>query len=88
MKPRHADETREAHSLEWLGGSDPVAAETIAVVVAHPDDETLGCGAQLARLRGVTLVHITDGAPRNTRDGRAHDFKTLYAYEAARQWGA
>ncbi len=34
------------------------------VVVAHPDDETVGAAARLARLRErVTLVHVTDGSP-------------------------
>lgn len=35
------------------------------LVVAHPDDETLGAGALLQRLRGATIVHVTDGAPRD-----------------------
>lgn len=35
------------------------------IVVAHPDDETLGAGALLQRLRGATIVHVTDGAPRD-----------------------
>ena len=33
-------------------------------MVAHPDDETLGVGARITRLRRLTLIHLTDGAPR------------------------
>ena len=37
---RLADTTQERFS-----------AEDIAIVIAHPDDETIGCGAQLARIQ-------------------------------------
>jgi LmbE family N-acetylglucosaminyl deacetylase len=43
-------------------------AVPVAVVVAHPDDETIGCGAVLRRLPLVRVVHVTDGAPRNMSD--------------------
>jgi N-acetylglucosamine malate deacetylase 2 len=43
-------------------------AVPVAVVVAHPDDETIGCGAALRRLPLVRVVHVTDGAPRNMSD--------------------
>jgi N-acetylglucosamine malate deacetylase 2 len=33
------------------------------IVVAHPDDETLGAGALLARLDHAFVVHLADGAP-------------------------
>jgi LmbE family N-acetylglucosaminyl deacetylase len=35
------------------------------MVVAHPDDETVGAGALLAGIAQLTLVHVTDGAPRD-----------------------
>jgi LmbE family N-acetylglucosaminyl deacetylase len=62
-----------------------MAAETVAVVVAHSDDETIGIGAQLPRLRGVTIVHVTDGAPRSMTDALAHGFATAEQYAAARR---
>lgn len=37
------------------------------VVAAHPDDETLGAGALLARLPEARVVHITDGVPKDPR---------------------
>src|SRR5690242_9330196 len=56
----------------------------VAVVVAHPDDETLGLGARLARLRDFKLIHLTDGAPRDMRDARREGFSDRDEYAAAR----
>ncbi|MFL5264353.1 MAG: PIG-L deacetylase family protein [Anaeromyxobacteraceae bacterium] len=39
----------------------------VLVLAAHPDDETIGAGALLYRLRGGVVVHLTDGAPRDPR---------------------
>jgi len=44
----------------------------VAIVAAHPDDETIGAGAQLAEMREVTLIHVTDGAPRSRPDWREY----------------
>lgn len=63
----------------------PICAGNIAVVVAHPDDETIGCGALLRRLEGVSVIVISDGAPRNLADARAHGFGTAADYAAARR---
>jgi N-acetylglucosamine malate deacetylase 2 len=51
--------------LRWLmhGGTAP----RTMVVFAHPDDETIGAGALLARLPGVRLLCATDGAPIDRR---------------------
>src|SRR5579859_2927144 len=35
------------------------------VLVAHPDDESIGCGILLQRMRDPVVVFATDGAPRD-----------------------
>lgn len=62
----------------------PVAASSAALVVAHPDDESIGCGAQLPRLTGLTVIHVTDGAPRDGRDAARRGFPDHGSYAAAR----
>ena len=57
----------------------------VAVIVAHPDDETIGIGAHLDRLSGMTIVHVTDGAPRDLMDARLHGFADWRDYAAARR---
>lgn len=63
----------------------PVPAARVAVVVAHPDDETIALGGQLPRLDGVTIIHVTDGAPRGGADAHAHGFDIPDAYAKARR---
>jgi len=62
----------------------PLAAEDVAIVVAHPDDETIGCGAQLRRLVGATVIVLTDGAPRNLSTAQEHGCASVDDYRALR----
>lgn len=41
----------------------PLLGRTL-VLVAHPDDESVGCGALLQRIREPIVVFATDGAPQ------------------------
>ena len=57
----------------------------VAIVVAHPDDETIAAGASFRLMPGLLLVHITDGAPRRLDDAKRAGFNSPAAYAAARE---
>src|SRR5215469_5968828 len=57
----------------------------VVVVAAHPDDETIGCGGFLGRMRAPVLLHVTNGAPRNLVDARAAGFERWEDYAEARR---
>lgn len=40
---------------------------TLAIVAAHPDDETVGAAGLLLSAERAAVVHLTDGAPRDPR---------------------
>ncbi|MBR0665532.1 PIG-L family deacetylase [Roseomonas hellenica] len=65
-------------------GEAPVDLPAL-LVAAHPDDEVIGIGAQLSRFRDITLLHATDGAPRDGRDAAMHGFADVESYAAARR---
>jgi LmbE family N-acetylglucosaminyl deacetylase len=73
-------------TLNWLADieAEYIDASRVAVVVAHPDDETIGCGALLARLPNVNIVMVTDGAPRDLVNARRAGFATAWDYSRAR----
>lgn len=55
------------------------------LVFAHPDDEVVALGARLGRFRSALFVHVTDGAPLNGEDSRAHGFYSVDDYREARE---
>ena len=57
----------------------------MAIVVAHPDDETIAAGARLHLMPGLLLVHVTDGAPRRLNDPVKLGFPSPEAYADARE---
>ncbi len=84
---QHPGLDRRAHPLiDALADTAhrPIAGADLGIVVAHPDDETIGCGAQLRHLRGVTLIVVTDGAPLNPEEAHRHGFAGIDQYACAR----
>lgn len=69
-----------------LCGSDPVASRPhVMMVLAHPDDETVGAAALLPLLTEGSFVYVTDGAPRDLRDAEAAGCRTREAYAVRRR---
>jgi len=79
--PAAGDRPRGA---DWLSQLMSGAPGRVFVIVAHPDDEAILFGAQLPRLTAPVIIHVTDGAPRDMADARAHSFESCEAYAAAR----
>jgi N-acetylglucosamine malate deacetylase 2 len=80
--------SRQDAARLWLRGLEAHAegiGQNLLIVVAHSDDEVVGIGGQLDRLRGLRLVHVTDSAPRNLLDAHAVGFDSWKDYAAARR---
>ena len=60
------------------GGLEVLLDRTLAVV-AHPDDESVGCGALLQRMASKQVVFMTDGAPRDDYFWKQHGSREAYA---------
>lgn len=63
----------------------PMLPFKTVVIVAHPCDETLACGALLPRLTDISIVHVTDGAPHTVSAARAHGFQHWADYARVRR---
>ena len=70
--------------LASLSARRPVE-EPVALLVAHPDDETLAIGGSLHLFRRLLLIHVTDGAPRRLDDAVRQGFAGPADYAAARE---
>ncbi|MBV8056250.1 MAG: PIG-L family deacetylase [Deltaproteobacteria bacterium] len=75
-----------AERLDWFCNALPPnsARFSVTVLAAHPDDEIIGAGVRLSKLSRVTVVHMTDGAPRNMRDAGAAGYVTTEQYANTR----
>lgn len=76
--------------LAWRGRdvTDLTSTTSCAVLAPHPDDETLGCGATIARKRAagaeVTVIFATDGSRSHAGRVRPDDLARRRRDEALR----
>jgi len=84
-----ADSTKSrAAVFRRLVVDPPDVSLQVAVLAAHPDDETIGASALLARFPAAHIIYLTDGAPRNqhlwppTMQGSREDYAELRRREA------
>ncbi len=77
-KPRSA-------RAKLFGTGDLNRTMRCSVIVAHPADEVVGAGCLISKLVDVTVLHVTDGAPRDMQDARAAGFEALADYARARK---
>ncbi len=56
----------------------PLLGRTL-LLVAHPDDEVVGCGALLQRIREPLVLFATDGAPRDRYFWAKYGSREAYA---------
>lgn len=83
-----ADRSWQEFSQSLLANATS-ASLRIAVLAAHPDDETIGASALLARFP-ASVIYLTDGAPRDSRlwppdfHGSREEYALLRRAEAER----
>ncbi len=66
--------------------TDPTPPPRTMVVTAHQDDEVIGVGARMRRLReNILIVHVTDGAPRDLTHAVEAGFTVREQYASVRQ---
>jgi len=75
--------TREQLAIA-LVADPPDVSLRIVVLAAHPDDETIGASALLARFPESTVVYLTDGAPRDGRFWTCGPYSSRQEYAARR----
>jgi len=56
-----------------------------SIIVAHPVDEVIGAGGLISKLKDVTVIHLTDGAPRSERIAYEAGFEGIAEYTEARR---
>lgn len=61
-----------------MNGIEPLLGRTL-VLVAHPDDELVICGALMQQMERPTVVFATDGAPRPESFWREYGSREAYS---------
>jgi N-acetylglucosamine malate deacetylase 2 len=83
-----AERNKTAKELRRLADGEKPESLRLMVLAAHPDDETIGASALLARVPHSTVVYLTDGAPTDMKlwppalDGSREQYAGLRRREA------
>jgi LmbE family N-acetylglucosaminyl deacetylase len=71
--------------LDRICESQPINPPETLVIAAHPDDEVIGAGILLTKLKhSARILHVTDGSPRALDDALAAGCDTPEHYAALR----
>jgi len=84
IRPTKRRKSRSAHA-KLFGTGDLTRTMHCAVIVAHSADEVVGAGCLISKLVDVTVLHVTDGAPRDMEFAEAAGFKERSQYAEARK---
>jgi len=84
IQPTKRRKGGSAHA-KLFGTGDLTRTMSCAVIVAHPADEVVGAGCLISKLVDVTVLHVTDGAPREMADVESAGFKDRAEYAEARK---
>jgi LmbE family N-acetylglucosaminyl deacetylase len=84
FKPAKRKRIGSAHA-RLFGTGDLTQGMRCSVIVAHPADEVVGAGCLISKLVDVTVLHVTDGAPRDMQDAKAAGFEKRSEYAQARR---
>lgn len=78
---------RHSHSAHasLFGTGSLVRQSRCSVIVAHPDDEVIGAGGLISKLKDVNIVHLTDGAPHSKQVAQEAGFTHRADYAEARR---
>ena len=84
IRPTYRMKARSAHA-RLFGTGDLTRTMRCSVIVAHPADEVVGAGCLISKLVDVTVLHVTDGAPRELTEAEAAGFGGREDYARARR---
>jgi len=80
----------EADLFRRLTANPPDPSLRPVILAAHPDDETIGASALLARFPDIHVVYLTDGAPRDAHfwppdmQGSRQDYANVRRHELSK----
>lgn len=72
--------------LDILDGKQKLKGkQTVMIVCAHPDDETLFGGCIFSRFKDIHLLYLTDGAPQDMKEAVESGFSSREDYSITRK---